>query len=118
MIEKQSSSLELLSTIAGHGVTRNNSLRFTEDKDGNLVSAKLCQCIPDPPDTPEPSEVTLTLVKDEDSWAPEWSTWQYDKCKTIALWNGTNLDCGEGGTKTRRRLKDLNLEVLEEEVVL
>ena len=37
VIEKQSSSLELLSTIAGHGVTRNNSLRLSEDEEGHLV---------------------------------------------------------------------------------
>jgi len=111
-----SPELHPLSTIASHGVQRNNSLRFSEDEEGHLVSATLCQCLPDPPDTPEPTEVTLTLVKDEDSWSPQWSAWEYDKCKTITLTNGTSIDCGEGGTKTRKRLKDLNMDVWEEEV--
>ena len=44
VIEKQSSSIELLSTIASHGVEKNNSLRFSEDEEGHLVSANLCQC--------------------------------------------------------------------------
>ena len=117
VLEQQSSSLNLLSTIASHGVQRNNSLRFNEDEEGHLVSATLCQCLPDLPDTPEPREVTLTLVKDEDSWSPHWSAWQFDdKCKTLILSNGTSIECGEGGSKARTRLKDLNMEVWEEEV--
>ena len=116
MLEQQASSIELLSTMASNGVTRNKSLRLSEDEEGHLVSATLCQCLPDLPDTPEPTEVTLTLVKDEVSWFPQWSAWQYDNCKTIALSNGTSIDCGEGGSKSQKKLQDLNMEVWEEEV--
>merc|ERR1712066_751707 len=87
-----------------------------QDKEGRLVSATLCQCLPDPPKSPDLTEVTLSLVKDDNDWSPHWSAWQYDKCNTITLTNGTRVECGEGGSKTRKRLKDLNMEVWEEEV--
>ena len=116
VIDGQTSSLELLSTIASYGLARNNSLRFSEDEKGRLVSATLCQCLPDPPDSPDLTEVTLSLVKDDNDWSPQWSAWQYDKCNTITLTNGTSIECGECGSKTRKRLKDLNMEVWEEEV--
>merc|ERR1719239_566622 len=100
VIEKQSSSIELLTTIASHGVAKNNSLRFSEDEEGHLVSANLCQCCYN------------------NDWSTHWSAWQYDNwlCETITLTNGTSIECGEGGTKTRRRVKDVNLEVWKEEV--
>ena len=99
VIEKQSSSIELLSTIAGYGVAKNNSLRFSEDEEGHLVSANLCQCCYN------------------NDWSTHWSAWQYDdKCDKLSLTNGTSIECGEGGKKTRRRLNDVNLEVWKEEV--
>ena len=39
VLDKQASSLNLLSTIASYGVTRNNSLHFSEDEEGNLFYA-------------------------------------------------------------------------------
>merc|ERR1719234_964385 len=93
VIEKQSSSMELLSTIAGYGVAKNNSLRFSEDEEGHLVSASLCQCCYN------------------NDWSTHWSAWTYDKCEKLSLANGTSIECGEGGTKKRRRLNDVNLEV-------
>ena len=51
-----------------------------------------------------------------DNWSLQWSAWQNDKCGKTTLTNGTRVECGEGGRKTRKRLKDLDMEVWEEEV--
>jgi len=115
VLQEQSSSLDLLKTLASYGVTRNNSLRYKEDEEGRLVSTGFCQCIPDLPELPESSKVSLTVTKDKDNWSPQWSVWEYDNCKKVDLHDGTSIECGEG-SKSRRRLKDLNAEVWEEEV--
>ena len=79
VLHKQSSSLDLLKTLASYGVTRNNSLRYKEDEEGHLVSTGFCQCLPDLPDVPEPTEVSLTVIKDKTTgFSPQWSSWQYD----------------------------------------
>lgn len=78
VIEKQSSSFDLLSTIAGYGVAKNISL--------------------------------------DNDWTTHWSAWKLDKCEILSLTNGTIIECGEGGTKTRKRLKDLNSGFWEEDV--
>ena len=54
----------------------------------------------------------------DDNWSTQWSSWEYDdwQCKTMPLTNGTSIDCGNGGKKTRKKLKDLNSEFWEEEV--
>jgi len=98
VVEQQANSLDLLTTIASYVVGKNNSLDFTADVDGHLVSAKLCQCC------------------FNNNWTTHWSSWQYDNCEAIDLTNGTIVECGEEGRKTRKRLKDVNLEVWEEEV--
>ena len=116
VLQKQSSSLDLLRTLVSERVTRNNSLRFTEDAEGHLVSASFCQCIPDPP-TPSNStvEVSVSLIGDKDGWSPAWSPWHIENCDKVTLSNGTVAWFGEG-RKTRRRLKDINAEVWEEDV--
>ena len=92
-------------------MTRNNSLRYESDN-GQILSAELCQCIPDPPVN---QTVTITLARDEDSISSQWSSWQYDQCSGV-LPNGTILaECGEGKVE-RRRLKDINSDKWEEEV--
>ena len=48
-----------------------------------------------------------------DKWSTQWSAWKYDNCETMILSNGTSIECGEGGRKTRMRL---NMEVWLEEV--
>ena len=94
VLQKQTSNLNILGTIASYGARRNNSLRYSEDEEGNLAFAKFCQCLPDPPDFPELTEVTLALVRDDMSWSPQWSAWKFDKCRTITLTNGTRIECG------------------------
>ena len=101
VLRKQSSSLDLLKTIASERVTRNNSLRFTEDDEGHIVSAGFCQCIPDPQEHFSSTEVSLSLVKDEDGWLPTWSPWKYDPATL---------------KPTRRKLLDLDAEHWEEDV--
>ena len=112
VLQEQSSSLDLLKTLASYGVTRDASLRYKEDGEGRLVSTGFCQCLPE---LSEPSEVSLTVIKNKDGLSPQWSAWQYENCKTVTLHNGTDIECGEG-SKSRRRLKDLNAEAWEEEV--
>ena len=114
VLENQSTCLDLLSTMASYGLTRNNSLRYIEDKHGHLVSATLCQCLPNPPESAESREVNLSLVKEGNRWSSHWSAWQFDNCFV----NGTSIEHGNlgGGRKTRRRVKDLNMEIWREEV--
>merc|ERR1719450_231925 len=113
LVQKQSEGLDILRILANHAVTRNSSLRYKEDDSGQILSAELCQCIPDPPAN---QTVTLTLIRDEDTIHPQWSSWQYDQCQGMQLPNGTFLpECGEG-KKERRRLKDINSNKWEEEV--
>merc|ERR1712038_669907 len=104
VLKKQSSSLDLLRTLASERVTRNNSLRFTEDDQGHLVSAGFCQCIPDLPESS--TEVTISLIKDQADWSSTWSPWNFENCDQVT---------GEGSI-TRRKLKDLNAEHFEEDV--
>merc|ERR1719410_2257185 len=66
VVEKQSSSLDLLRTLASEKVTRDNSLRFKQDADGHIVAADFCQCIPDPSELSSPVSLSLTLVNN--SW--------------------------------------------------
>ena len=73
-----------------------------------------CQCLPDLPDVPEPTEVSLTLIKDQDGLSIKWPAWQYVNCTKVTLDDGTSVDIGEG-SKSRRRLKDLSVETWEEE---
>ena len=98
VLQEQSSSLDLLKTLASYGVTRNNSLRYKANGEGHLVSTEFCQCLPNPPD----------------GLSTKWSAWQYDNCTSVTFDNGTSLDIGEG-SKSRRRPK-LNAEAWEEEV--
>ena len=53
----------------------------------------------------------------DDNWSFQWSAWEYNnwQCETRSLSNGTSIECGEG-SKSRRRFKDLSLEVWQEEV--
>ena len=121
VLEKQSSGLDLLKTLASERVTRDNSLRFRQDSDGHIVSASFCQCIPDP-EYPQRTgtEVSLNLVvkgswRTKKTWSPTWSAWQSKNCDQVTLSNGTNIWRG-GGSWTRRRLKDLNERSWKEEV--
>jgi len=123
VLEKQSSSLHLLRTLASERVTRNNSLHFSRDHDGHIVSASFCQCIPNPSHL-YTKEVSLTLVRDSYSyfrsgwdpwWSLAWSPWQSENCNPMTLSNGTTTWVGEG-SRTRRRLKDLNARHWEDEV--
>ena len=112
LLQKQSSGLDLLRTLASYAVSRNNSLRYEEGYTGQLHSAELCQCIPNPPLN---QTVSVALVRNNDAISTQWSSWQYDKCEGIHLPNGTKLECGEG-MRERRRLKDINANKWEEEV--
>ena len=54
-------------------------------------------------------------MKEGNRWASHWSAWQFDNCFV----NGTSIvEHGNlgGGRKTRRRVKDLNMEIWREEV--
>merc|ERR1712038_534636 len=107
VLNKQSSSLDLLKTLASERVTRNNSLRFTEDDQGHLVSAGFCQCIPDLPESS--TEVTISLIKDQADWSSTWSPWNpwnFENCHPVT----------REGSITRRKLKDLNAEHYEDDV--
>jgi len=126
VLEKQSSGLDMLKTLASERVTRDNSLRFRQDRDGHIVSASFCQCIPDPSYPQRTgSEVSLNLVATRedlttwmgtpDTWSPMWSAWQSKDCDLVTLSNGTKIWRGEGGW-SRKRLKDLSARSWEEEV--
>jgi len=125
VLEKQSSGLDLLKTLASERVTRNNSLRFPRDRDGHIVSASFCQCIPDPTyPHKQGSEVSLNLVAKgkgfstwttPETWLSTWSAWQSKNCDLVTLNNGTKFWRG-GGSWTRKRLKDLDARSWEEEV--
>ena len=119
VLEKQSSGLDLLKTLASERVTRDNSLRFRQDSDGHIVSASFCQCIPDLEYRQRTgTEVSLNLVSEDPWsrwWSPTWSAWESKNCDLVTLSNGTNIWRG-GGSWTRRRLKDLNAILWEEEV--
>ena len=113
VLKKQSSSLDLLRTLASERVTRNKSLRFQQDGEGHIVAADFCQCIPDPTDLS--SSVALSLSKVNNGWSPMWTAWEYKNCERTVMQDGTIVDFGSG-SKTRRRLKSLDAEVWEEEV--
>merc|ERR1712212_68995 len=119
VLEKQSSSLDLLKTLASERVTRDNSLHFRKDGGGHIVSASFCQCIPDLEYRQRTgTEVSLNLVSEypwSRSWSPTWSAWESKNCDLVTLSNGTNIWRG-GGSWTRRRLKDLNERSWKEEV--
>merc|ERR1712012_1325997 len=61
VLEKQSSSLDLLRTLASERVTRDNSLRFKQDPEGHIVAADFCQCIPDPSELSSPNLESVSL---------------------------------------------------------
>jgi len=113
VLEKQSSSLDLLRTLASERVTRDNSLRFKQDPEGHIVAADFCQCIPDPSELSSPVSLSLTPVNN--SWEPMWTAWEYNNCERKTLSNGDGVDIGNG-SKTRRRLKALGAESWEEDV--
>merc|ERR1712061_456480 len=117
VLEKQSSSLDLLRTLASERVTRDNSLRFKQDADGHIVAADFCQCIPDPPELSSPNleSVSLSLTLINNTWSPMWTTWEYNNCERKTSSNGDGVDIGNGH-KTRRRLKALDAESWEEDV--
>jgi len=113
VLEKQSSSLDLLRTLASERVTRDNSLRFKQDPEGHIVAADFCQCIPDPSELSSPNleSVSLSLARVNDIWSPVWaaSAWEYNNCEKRTSSNGDSVDIGSGH-KTRRRLKALDAE--------
>merc|ERR1719495_1713008 len=86
VLEKQSSSLDLLRTLASERVTRDNSLRFKQDAEGHIVAADFCQCIPDPSELSSP--VSLSLAEVNNTWSPMWTAWEYNNCekKNIGQW--------------------------------
>jgi len=110
LLKKQASGLNILRTLASHVVTRNDSLRYEEDVDGQILSAELRQYSPEPCVN---ETASVTLIRGEDTISLQWSSWQ--GCEGLRLPNGTNVECGEG-TKVRRRLKDKTWdEEVEEE---
>jgi len=113
VLEKQSSSLDLLRTLASERVTRDNSLRFKQDPEGHIIAADFCQCIPDPSEHYSPVSLSLALVNN--SWSPMWTSWEYNNCERKTLSNGDVVDIGNG-SKTRRRLKALDAESWDEDV--
>merc|ERR1712126_92398 len=113
VLKKQSSSLDLLRTLASERVTRDNSLRFKQDADGHIVAADFCQCIPDPSEHSSPVSLSLTPVNN--TWSPMWTAWEYNNCERKTLSNGDSVDIGNG-SKTRRRLKALDAESWDEDV--
>merc|ERR1712038_492595 len=118
VLEKQSSSLDLLRTLASERVTRDNSLRFKQNGEGQIIAADFCQCIPEPPKLSSPNlAVSLSLTKVNHQWSPVWaaSAWEYNNCDRKTMDNGATIDYGYG-SKTRRRLKTLDGEVWQEEV--
>merc|ERR1711902_17130 len=118
VLKKQSSSLDLLRTLASERVTRDNSLRFKQDGEGQIIAADFCQCIPEPPKLSSPNlAVSLSLAKVNDVWSATtmWSEWEYNNCERKTMGNGATIDYGYG-SKTRRRLKTLDDEIWEEDV--
>merc|ERR1712004_782612 len=116
VLEKQSSSLDLLRTLASERVTRDNSLRFKQNGEGQIIAADFCQCIPEPPKLSSPNlAVSLSLAKVNDEWSATWSAWEYWNCERKTMGNGATIDYGYG-SKTRRRLKALDDEIWEEDV--
>merc|ERR1712117_30948 len=116
VLEKQSSSLDLLRTLASERVTRDNSLRFKQNGEGQIIAADFCQCIPEPPKLSSPNlAVSLSLAKVNDEWSVTWSAWEYWNCERKTMGNGATIDYGYG-SKTRRRLKALDNEIWEEDV--
>merc|ERR1712012_585417 len=113
VLKKQSSSLDLLRTLASERVTRDDSLRFKQDGEGHIVAAHFCQCIPDPTELTSPMAISLSKVNDE--WSPMWTAWEYKNCERTVMQDGTIVDFGSG-SKIRRRLKCLDAEVWEEDV--
>merc|ERR1712012_768434 len=113
VLKKQSSSLDLLRTLASERVTRDDSLRFKQDDEGHIVAADFCQCIPDPTELTSPMAISLSKVNDE--WSPMWTAWEYKNCERTVMQDGTIVDFGSG-SKIRRRLKCLDAEVWEEGV--
>ena len=110
LLKKQASGLNILRTLASHVVTRQDSLRYEEDVDGQILSAELRQYSPEPCVN---QTASVTLIRGEDTISLQWSSWQ--GCEGLRLPNGTNVECGEG-TKVRRRLKDKTWdEEVEEE---
>merc|ERR1712038_143741 len=116
VLEKQSSSLDLLRTLASERVTRDNSLRFKQNGEGQIIAADFCQCIPEPPKLSSPNlAVSLSLAKVNDEWSATWSAWEYWNCERKTMGNGATIDYGYG-SKTRRRLKALDDEIWEEDI--
>jgi len=118
VLEKQSYSLDLLRTLASERVTRDNSLSFKQNGDGQIIAADFCQCIPEPPKLSLPNlAVSLSLAKVDDVWSATtmWSAWEYNNCKRKTMGHGVIIDFGSG-SKTRRRLKSVDDDVWEEEV--
>merc|ERR1712038_1979634 len=118
VLEKQSSSLDLLRTLASERVTRDNSLRFKQNGEGQIIAADFCQCIPEPPKLSSPNlAVSLSLAKVDDVWLATtmWSAWEYKNCERKTMGYGATIDYGYG-SKTRRRLKALDEGIWEEDV--
>merc|ERR1712038_504364 len=118
VLEKQSSSLDLLRTLASERVTRDNSLRFKQNGEGQIIAADFCQCIPELPKLSSPNlAVSLSLAKVNSVWSATttWSAWEYKNCERKTMGYGATIDYGYG-SKTRRRLKTLDGEIWEEDV--
>merc|ERR1712004_86461 len=118
VLKKQSSSLDLLRTLASERVTRDNSLRFKQDGEGQIIAADFCQCIPELPKLSSPNlAVSLSLAKVNDVWSATTiaSAWEYNNCERKTMGYGATIDYGYG-SKTRRRFKTLDGEIWEEDV--
>merc|ERR1712117_392917 len=113
VLEKQSSSLDLLRTLASERVTRDNSLRFKQNGEGQIIAADFCQCIPELPKLSSPNlAVSLSLAKVNDVWSATTiaSAWEYKNCERKTMGYGATIDYGYG-SKTRRRFKTLDGEI-------
>jgi hypothetical protein len=113
MVEKQSATISLMRTLASYAVNNTTDFRYEEDPPGRLLSARTCTCIPDVPDD---TEVSLTLARRGEVLETMWSSWQFVDCFQWRSPDNSTMDCGAGGRKVRRRLKDLAAEKWEEEV--
>merc|ERR1711936_1533033 len=97
--------------------TRDNSLLFKQNGEGQIIAADFCQCIPEPPKFSWPNLDSLSLTKVNSVWSATttWSAWEYNNCERKRMDNGFIIDFGSG-SKTRRRLKSVDAEVWEEDV--
>lgn len=108
VVEKQSTSMQSMRDLMSYTMVRTPALRYNHNGEGQLVSAAVCQCLPQPSE----NATVFLEVSHEDKWTPMWTEWIFTNCRRLSI--NSSEYCGDG-TKKRTRLASLDEAIWNEE---